>query len=113
MEKQNVKSYQEFSAERFTKRVIYKKGEGTAFVLNFQSGQELPKHKHPGTELYLYVLQGSGAFTIDDEEITVTANDILHCFGHEELSFKNTGDQPTSLYVILNKLPSEKYAENI
>jgi hypothetical protein len=35
MDKNSVKAYMEYSEERFTKRVIYKKGETTAFVLNF------------------------------------------------------------------------------
>ena len=63
-----LKSYQEYSEERFTKRVIYKKGETTAFVLNFLPGQKLPVHKHPGTEVYLYVVTGSGTLIIDGQE---------------------------------------------
>ncbi|WHY01917.1 cupin domain-containing protein [Neobacillus sp. DY30] len=113
MEKSTLKAYQEYSEERFTKRIIYKKGETTAFVLNFSPGQQLPVHKHPGTEVYLYVVTGSGVFIIDGLETEVSEADIIHVGGEEELAFTNTGNEPVSLYVILSKVPSEQYAQNI
>ncbi|MEH7479909.1 hypothetical protein V7157_02135 [Neobacillus drentensis] len=58
MEKNSVKAYMEYSEEKFTKRIKYKKGETTAFELNFLPGQQLPTHKHPGTEVFIYVVAG-------------------------------------------------------
>lgn len=113
MEKLSLKAYQEYSEERFTKRVIYKKGESTAFVLNFLPGQQLPSHKHPGTEVYLYVVNGSGTFIIDGKETEVSEADLVHVGGEEEMAFNNNGNEPVSLYVVLSKVPSEKYAQNI
>jgi quercetin dioxygenase-like cupin family protein len=113
MEKNSVQAYQEFSEERFTKRIIYKKGETTAFVLNFMPGQQLPVHKHPGTEVYLYVVTGTGTFIIDGQETQVSEADLVHVGGDEELAFNNTGSEPVSLYVVLSKVPSEQYAKNI
>ena len=113
MEKNSIKSYQEFSEERFTKRVIYKKGETTAFVLNFMPGQQLPVHKHPGTELYLYVVTGSGTLIIDGQETVISEADLVHVGGEEELAFNHTGTEPVSLYVVLSKVPSAEYAKNI
>lgn len=113
MEKQSLLAYQEYSEERFTKRVIYKKGETTAFVLNFLPGQQLPAHKHPGTEVYLFVVTGNGAFTVDGKEIEVSEGDLIHVGGEEEMAFNNNGTEPVSLYVVLSKVPSEKYAQNI
>jgi quercetin dioxygenase-like cupin family protein len=103
MEKNSVKSYMEYSEEKFTKRVIYKKGETTAFVLNFLPGQTLPAHKHPQTEVYLYVLTGSGTIIIDGVETKVAEADLLHVSSEEEMSFKNSGSEPVSLYVVLSK----------
>lgn len=113
MEKQSLQSFKEFQDEKFTKRIIFKKGESTVFLLNFMPGQELPEHAHPGTEVYLLVLDGEGTFIIDGKEIPVSANDVVHCGGDEKLAFKNSGSMPVSLYVMLNKIPNEKYAENI
>jgi quercetin dioxygenase-like cupin family protein len=113
MDKNSVKAFMEYSDERFTKRVIFKKGETTAFVLNFLPGQQLPTHKHPGTEVYLYVVTGSGTIIIDGTETEVTESDLIHVSEQEEMAFKNSGSEPISLYVVLSKIPSEQYAKNI
>lgn len=112
MEKFSIEAYQEYNEERFTKRVI-RKGENTAFVLNFMPGQHLPEHKHPGTEVYLYVLTGTGTIIIDGNETEMTTTDLVHTSGDESLAFTNTGTEPVSLYVVLTKLPGDEYAKNI
>lgn len=112
MEKFSIKSYQDFNEERFTKRVM-RKGENTAFVLNFMPGQQLPEHKHTGTEVYIYVLTGTGTIAIDGQETQLTETDLVHTSGDESLAFTNTGSEPVSLYVVLTKLPGDEYAKNI
>lgn len=112
MEKFSIADYQEYSEERFTKRVI-RKGENTAFVLNFMPGQSLPEHKHPGTEVYLYSLTGNGTIVIDGKEIEMAQHELVHTSGDESLAFHNTGNELVSLYVVLTKLPGEEYAKNI
>jgi len=113
MEKNSVKAYMEYGEEKFTKRIIYKKGETTAFVLNFLPGQQLPMHKHPGTEVYIYVVCGNGTIIIDGKETEVSEADLIHVTSEEEMSFNNSGKEPVSLYVVLSKIPSELYAKNI
>jgi mannose-6-phosphate isomerase-like protein (cupin superfamily) len=113
MEIQSVKAYQEYSDEKFTKRVIFNTGESTAFVLNFMPGQTLPAHKHPGAEVFLFVLTGSGTIIIDGNETEITGSDCIHTSDTEELAFRNSGTEPVSLYVVLTKLPGEQYAKNI
>lgn len=113
MEHKTLKSFQEFSDEKFTKRIVYKIGESTVFLLNFMPGQALPAHGHPGTEIYILVLQGNGTFTIDDVEIAASAHDTVHCGGQESLAFTNDGSDPVSLYVMLNKIPDDRYAQNV
>jgi quercetin dioxygenase-like cupin family protein len=113
MEKNSVKAYMEYSEEKFTKRIIYKKGETTAFVLNFLPGQQLPTHKHPGTEVYIYVVTGNGTIIIDGMESAVSEADLIYVNSEEEMSFNNSGNEPVSLYVVLSKIPSELYAKNI
>jgi quercetin dioxygenase-like cupin family protein len=104
MERQSIKTYQEFNEEKFTKRVIFNNGNSTAFVLNFLPGQTLPAHKHPGAEVYLLVVSGKGTIIIDGRESEVTEKDLIHTGEDEELSFANTSNDRTSLYVVLNKL---------
>lgn len=113
MEKKSLQEHQEYSEEKFTKRIIHKKEDSTVFVLNFMPDQKLPTHKHPGTEVYLLVINGSGTFTIDGADTEVQKDDVIHVSGEEELAFHNTGTEPVSLYVMLNKIPNERYAQNI
>jgi quercetin dioxygenase-like cupin family protein len=113
MELQSIKTYQEYNEEKFTKRVIFNTGDSTAFVLNFLPGQELPAHKHPGAELYLFVLNGMGTISINGEETNVRGADLIHTSDEEELAFTNSGSEPVSLYVVLNKMPNQEYAKDI
>lgn len=104
MEKANLKTYIEFNEERFTKKVIFNTGDTTAFVLNFLPGQQLPPHKHPGAEVYLLVVSGNGTFLIDGAQKSAEEFDVIHVSNEEELSFKNNGDKPASIYVVLSKV---------
>ena len=104
MDKQSIKTFQEFNEDKFTKRVIFNNGSSTAFVLNFLPGQKLPAHKHPGAEVYLLVVSGNGTMIIDGKETDVTETDVIHTNDEEELSFANTSSDRVSLYVVLNKL---------
>ena len=113
MQMQSVKAYQEYSEEKFTKRVVFNNDDSTAFVLNFMPGQKLPAHKHPGAEVYLFVMNGMGTFIIDGKETEVKGADLIHTSDQEELAFTNSGSEPVSLYVVLNKVPNQEYAKNI
>lgn len=113
MEKKTLNEFQEFKEDRFSKRVIYQKNESVVFVLNFMPGQELPSHTHPGTDVYLLALEGSGTVTVDGNDSSVVKGEIVHIGGDETFSYRNTGSEPSSLYVTLIKLPDERYAQNI
>lgn len=109
----NLHDYIEYSEEKFTKRIVFKEGKSTVFVLNFTPKQALPPHRHPGTNVYLLVVEGEGTFTIDGNEVKAKNNDVIVADGDEEFAFVNDSDTNTSLYVMLNKIPSEQYAQNI
>lgn len=113
MEKKSLGSLQEYQEGKFTKRIAFQKGESVVFVLNFTPGQELPTHKHPGTDVYLLALEGNGTVTVDGTDSEFAKGEILHIHGDEAFSYANSGNQPASLYVVLSKVPDPRYAENI
>lgn len=113
MEKKSIIEAIEFSEERFTKRILFRGDESTVFVLNFMPGQQLPTHKHPGTNVYLMVLQGNGTLFINGEPNEIAEKDVILADGEEEFAFTNSGSEKVSLYVMLNKIPDERYAQNI
>ncbi|WP_339307430.1 cupin domain-containing protein [Paenibacillus sp. FSL R5-0519] len=102
-----------FSEDRFTKRVLFQQGGGVTFVLHFLPGQELPVHQHPGTDVILLVVEGTGTLILDGEEQVVNQEDVIHCGGEVEFAFRNTGEQEVRLFVVLNKVPAASYAKDI
>jgi len=112
MMKKSLEDVLEFSADRVTKRILFQQGDSVAFVLNFAPGQALPAHRHPGAVLYVLVLEGSGAVTVDGTETNLTAGDVICCGGEELFAFRNTGGEPCRLYVVLSKIPGERYARD-
>ena len=103
MEKRSLLDYQEFNEKRFTKKDIFTKADSVAFVLNFLPGQEMPAHKHPGMNLTILAIQGSGVFTINDQEVTIMKNEFIHCSGNNLIAFNNTSTEKASMYVVLNR----------
>ncbi|MGG4196484.1 cupin domain-containing protein [Paenibacillus jamilae] len=113
MQKNHVTEYQEYVENKFTKRIIHKDEENVIFVLNFSPGAELPTHRHPGANVNILVLDGSGIVNSDGVETGVAEGDILHISGDESFSFRSGTDAVSCLYVVLTKMPSERYAQNI
>lgn len=113
MEKKELQSVKDYNQDKFTKRILFKSGESVVFVLNFMPGQELPTHQHPGTAVFILVLDGSGTVTVNGEESILVKDDVISCEGDEQFSFSNTGSTPTSLYVVLSKIPDERYAQDL
>lgn len=113
MDIKSLQAAQEYSQERFTKRILFKSDDSTAFVLNFEPGQELPTHGHPGTAVFLLVTSGEGTVYANGEPRQIVANDVVYVGGEEQFAFKNTGAAPASLFVVLAKLPDERYAKEL
>lgn len=112
MEKRNVSEVFDYNEQSLTKRVLFKKDGSVVFVLNFQPGQELPPHKHPGSQVYVLVVRGSGTLTVDGVQTQLELNDAVRCDGDEQFSFQNTGSEPASLFVCLNQIPGDHYAQD-
>ncbi|MEK0316776.1 cupin domain-containing protein [Cohnella sp. 56] len=111
MDKISLSTVKTYNPESFTKRVLFKTDASVTFVLHFLPGQRLPAHRHPGSTLYLLVLEGSGELVLDQRAIPVAAEDAVMCGGEVNFSFENTGPDPVRLYVTLTRLPDERYAE--
>lgn len=113
MEKKSLQDVREFDENKFTKRVLFQKRESVVFVLNFLPGQSLPAHKHPRTNVFILVLEGEGMISVDGVDTAVLTNDAIVCEGDEQFAFTNTGNDPARLYVVLNKIPDQRFAQNI
>ncbi|MFO7274762.1 MAG: cupin domain-containing protein [Bacillota bacterium] len=107
MEKANVPAVSVVSEARFTKRICFNHPQVLVFVLTFAPGQELPKHRHPGSTLVVHVSRGSGTVVVDGSETPVSAGDVLLVEGEEEFSVRNTGSEPLVLLASLSPNPTD------
>lgn len=113
MEKKNISEAIQHLEERFTKKVLFQKGDSVVFVLNFMPGQKLPAHTHPGADVYIYALQGSGTITVNDADQEFAEGEVIHIAEDEVFAYRNSGNIPASLHVVISKLPSAAYAKEI
>lgn len=103
MQLQSLETVRTFNEERFTKTFVFQAEKSSLFVLGFLPGQTLPAHRHPGSDLYLLVLEGKGILSIDDTQTEVAVGDAISVASEELMSFANTGDTPVRLYVAMSK----------
>ncbi|WP_373894821.1 cupin domain-containing protein [Virgibacillus sp. CBA3643] len=103
MEKHLITEAQHFDEKRFTKINIIRNKNSVAFLLNFLPGQHMKSHNHPKRELYLYVVQGSGVFLVDGEEVEVEKGDVIYCGKEEQIGFTNKGEENVSIYCTMTK----------
>ncbi|MBU7314929.1 cupin domain-containing protein [Paenibacillus oleatilyticus] len=113
MEIKRLEAHQLFQEERFTKKVLFQADGTIIFTLNFMPGQQLPVHRHPGSQVYVLVVQGGGTMIVDGVETEVRQGDCVRCGGEESFAFANTGQEPATLYVNLNSIPDERFTREI
>lgn len=94
------------SAERFTKHVCFNHPQAQVFVLTFSPGQALPPHRHPGSVLVLQVWSGTGLVVTDGQESAIAPGNVLFVTSEEELSLRNTGEEPLTVLVTLSRNPA-------
>jgi quercetin dioxygenase-like cupin family protein len=100
----NVSEAQVFDDGRMRKETLFEEAGSSAFVVNLMPGQELPAHRHPGQQVYLFLFEGEGEYSLDGEHHPFSLRDVLHCGQEQELSLKNTGFEPMSVFVVKAKL---------
>ena len=70
---------------------------GTAII---NPGMEIhPPHQHSAEE-FLYVVEGSGTWSVQGEEVEATAGDLLYAYPWEWHGITNTGDTPLKFFVV-------------
>ncbi|WP_342437337.1 cupin domain-containing protein [Paenibacillus sp. FSL L8-0436] len=113
MEKKTLVEAIQYQEERFTKKILFQKGDSVMFMLNFMPGQQLPAHKHPGADVFILALKGNGIINVNDVEQDLAEGDVIHLAGDESFSYRNNGHQPASLHVVISKVPGPAYTQEI
>ncbi|MFD1887157.1 cupin domain-containing protein [Paenibacillus wenxiniae] len=101
MKIESLHQHQHYDTARFTKRIVFQHTGNNVFVLNFEPGQQLPAHRHPGSDLYLLMVSGKGTLTIDQQEVGLHTGDMMHVEADEWMSYRGDEKESSSLYVVL------------
>ncbi|MDF2802740.1 MAG: cupin protein [Anaerocolumna sp.] len=92
MKKLNVNDLMEFTKERSNRKEIFKDGQMDSGLLLYMPGQKTPDHKHADIDEIFYIISGSGTLTIDGEEYSLKAQDVIYSPKGESHGFLNTGN---------------------
>ena len=78
---------------------IYDKETAQAMVITIEPGYELAPHITP-VDIFMFVLEGKGLFTIGDETLELTRDELVE--GPVEIphGIKNSGDEPLRVLVL-------------
>lgn len=78
MKKINVDALLDFSAEKSVRKALAHEGSklDTGLLL-YAPGQSTPEHTHIDMDEVFYVVEGEGILTINGEEFTLQAKDII------------------------------------
>lgn len=77
MEHLQVEDLIEFSAVKRIRKKLLGSGKIVAELLCYEPGQSTPVHQHPQQDEVFYVLEGNGTLSINGEQRTIQANNLL------------------------------------
>ncbi|MEO5356935.1 MAG: cupin domain-containing protein [Nitrospirae bacterium YQR-1] len=73
-----LKKFINFNSEKFTRQMLSDKPEMRVALMCLEPGQEITPHKAP-LRLMMYCVEGSGVFTVGEEEIEADAKTAILC----------------------------------
>lgn len=96
------------SLEKFYKTTLWR-GDQMMVGLNcLEPGQTQPPHAHNGAEKFYFVLEGSGRFTVGDEETDAGEGVLIFAPAGIQHGVTNNGDRRLSLLVVMSPPPPVK-----
>jgi quercetin dioxygenase-like cupin family protein len=91
--------------DRFYKTTLFQ-GEHMMVGLNcLEPGQTQSAHAHEGADKFYFVLEGSGTFTVGDEERQAEAGTIVAAPAGIQHGVTNSGNERLSLLVAISPPP--------
>lgn len=93
------------SPEKFYKTTLWQGGHMMVGLNCFEPGQTQSIHAHDGAEKFYFVLEGSGRFTIGDEEIEGDTGSLVVAPAGVPHGVTNNGSARLSLLVVIAPAP--------
>jgi quercetin dioxygenase-like cupin family protein len=94
--------------EKFYKTTLWQGGHMMVGLNCLEPGQTQPVHAHDGAEKFYFVLEGSGVFTVGDEEKTASDGSLVVAPAGIPHGVTNTGGVRLSLLVVISPPPVAK-----
>ena len=90
-----------YNPEKMGKATIFQSDRMLVGLNAFEVGQEHKLHAHQGTDKMYYVLEGSGLFLLEGNEIRMDAGNMLIAPSGVAHGIRNTGDTKLLVMVVL------------
>ena len=94
-----------FNPEKMGKATIFSSERIMVGLNSFEVGQEHKLHAHEGMDKVYHVLEGSGVFVLEDEELPMSAGVMLVAPEGVPHGIRNTGDARLVVLAILAPAP--------
>jgi mannose-6-phosphate isomerase-like protein (cupin superfamily) len=94
-----------FSAEKMGKATIFRSERMMVGLNCFEPGQEHKLHAHQGMDKVYHVLEGSGAFLLEDREVAMEPGVMLVAPEGVAHGIRNSGSQRLVVLAILAPAP--------
>jgi len=108
-----IDEIKEFSKEKFFKKVPLETEKIVFNTFFFAPRQILPFHKHPQTDELFYIIEGTGEFTVGNEQIIVSKFSAVYGPSNIFHGIVNSGDSNLIMISVQGPKPVETiYAEN-
>lgn len=97
-----------YSSERMGKSTLFQSPRLLVGLNAFEPGQEHRLHAHHGMDKVYQVVEGRGLFLLEDEELEMSAGDLLVAPDGVPHGVRNTGDDRLLVLAILAPAPAPK-----
>ena len=96
-----VQDAEDYNPTRFIARPFSEGEHANVRLIRLTSGQALPPHRHGVSDLFLYVVEGTGELETPTGVVPFAAGSLAHLRGEEELRLRNSGPAGMTLLAFL------------
>lgn len=94
-----------YSAEKMGKSTLFSSDRMMVGLNAFEAGQEHKLHAHAGMDKVYHVLEGTGVFVLENQELPMRAGQMLIAPQDVPHGIRNTGDERLLVLAILAPSP--------
>jgi len=94
-----------YNAKKMGKSTLFKSEHMMVGLNAFEPGQEHKLHAHPGMDKMYQVIEGSGLFLFEDQEVAMEAGVLLVAPADVPHGIRNTGSERLLVLAVLSPAP--------